>query len=90
MNASELLRRDKQLVEWWVGVVHNPQFDQVIAFVRAKLSEEPIEREQMLGVNKAIDTIRTISDGDESLQPFPSPGLTHNFDKPTPTQETKA
>ena len=79
MTASDLLHRDKPLSEWWISVCHDSRFDQVVALARAKLAESPLEREQMTGANKAIETLRTITDGDEGGAEFPTPGLIHNF-----------
>ena len=79
MTASELLRQDKDLCGWWVSVAHDDRFDRVIALSRAKLSESAIDQQQMKGANQFILTLRTITDNEDELNEFPTPGLVHDL-----------
>lgn len=89
MTASELLRSNDDICGWWVSVVHDRKFDQVIAFGRAKLSESTVTQEQMQGVNQFIKTLRNMTDNEENPTEFPSSGLIHDLSPQPKTKEEK-
>jgi hypothetical protein len=66
MSGKDLFQRDKKLCAWWVGITHDDRFEQVLALVRAELSEQTLEREQMAGANKAFQTLCTIVENEPS------------------------
>lgn len=77
MNGANLLRRNKELAYWWVSVIHDDRFDQVIALARAEMAEEGLETEKLLGANHAFNLIQTMTDNADYANEFPSPGLDH-------------
>ncbi len=79
MTGRELINRDKDLANWWLGVCRDDRFDQVVAMCRADLFSEtpPISTEAISGANKFIEKLGSIVNPEELWQRVPSPGLIH-------------
>jgi hypothetical protein len=77
MSGQELLQRDKELLAWWISVIHDDRFERVMVHARAELSERTLDRAQMEGANLAFVTLCEIIESEPSGQFSPRPGIDH-------------
>lgn len=86
MSGKTLLQRDKELCKWFVSVIHDPRFEQVIGHVRTELCEADLPSDNLRGANHALALLQTITDNETGFDRVPGPGLDHR----TPEQILRA
>ena len=84
----ELFQRNKDLAAWWNAIAHDDRFQQVLMHVRSEFLEMNLDGAQLRGAKILEAVLRSIGDNDDSMMPFPSPGLEHDLDNPR--QDTTA
>ena len=77
MTGRQELLRNKPLAEWWISITHDPRFESVMVMLRAELSEESKNWEQLQGGNATLTMLSSITDNVPGSAPPPSPGLDH-------------
>ncbi len=86
MNAkTQLLTLDKQLANWWSGIVGDSKFDRMMMLLKAASFEGNPTQEQMHGVQQFIELMQTITDAEAAPTKFASSGLLHSLELPDRT-----
>jgi hypothetical protein len=81
MNAKAVFLQDKDLVNWWVSVVHDSRYEKVMALGLATLAMKKPPTEVLMGACELDTILTTFPDPDFTSKPFPSPGLVHEIPK---------
>ena len=69
----------QSLAEWWVTVVHDDRFQQVVTYARAHAYELHWPIERLIGGDDMLETLQTLADNEETFAEFPGPGLQHRM-----------
>lgn len=83
MNPKAVFLEDKELVKWWVSVVHDSRFEKVCSLALAAYCHRVIDIAQLSGAQGMLDLLSTFSDSAPTVSRFPSPGLIHETPKRT-------
>lgn len=89
MNAKDIFLKD-ELAKWWVSIARDDRFGRVLTFARAETMEMRPTQEQLTGAEMMLSTLMTLSDNEDTLQKFPSPGLVHKMPDKKKTDKPKA
>ena len=79
MNPKSVFHQDKELVKWWVSVVHDPRFEKVSALVFASVAMD--HPEHAPGAVSIFKAMNEFTEPQVIHAPFPSPGLIHETPK---------
>lgn len=80
MNTRTQFQKNRDLANYWSGVIGDPKFDQVLTHVRAAVVEYAPSRDELRGVELALHTLATIGEAEPGGFQFPSPGITHEIE----------
>jgi hypothetical protein len=90
MNPKAVFLEDKELVKWWVSVVHDSRFDKVCTLAMASLATQKPPSGHLEGSLAFVDILVTFPEPVPTAAHFPSPGLVHDLPKrKTEESETK-
>ena len=81
MNPKSVFLEDKELVKWWVSVVHDPRFEKVAVLSIACICQRARNKDHMDGAGDVLDVMEHLADPLPSSTHFPSPGLVHETPK---------
>lgn len=94
MNPKAVFLEDKELVKWWVSVVHDSRWEKVGSLALATLAmRQSLTIEQLTGATEFAKILLTLPDSVPVSTRFPSPGLIHETPKrivDNPTQPSPA
>jgi len=73
--------RDKELSGWWNGVVQDSRYEKVLTYARSAVVESAPERTELIGMERLLHILGTMSENEPEPFKFPPSGLHHEADK---------
>lgn len=82
-TSKDLFLKDKELSSKWNAISKGEIFETVLIYARGAFMQQGPSHEEILGAEKILHVLCKLSENDDMVFEFPSPGL-HHMTEPMP------
>jgi hypothetical protein len=84
MTTKDLFQSKKPLLQWWIRIIDDPMFAEVLLHARSEFIEMGPDEATLRGAREYESILRSLSEAGPSDMPIPTPGIFHNTEEVPP------